>query len=106
MFSIDDNFTLPFPQTGEDAGLFWAIYTAQPPLFPSPNDTNFTGILLEEDFISETNTNGIFSTLPNGLNLANNTRYIIPVTSDDGTENGNPNGHRCKWLNLLRFFHI
>ena len=92
VFQTDENYILPDPAGQEDATMLWALYNAVPPAMPSPNDAAFTGVLVDADFINEINTNGLQSTLPSGLNLTNNTLWVVPVTADDGDTNGNPNG--------------
>lgn len=91
-FITEENYTLPIPTAGEDASLLWALYISEPPANPSPADPGFSGVLVDEEFFTETNTAGVASALPNGLFLTNNTLWIVPVTGDDGNTNGDPNG--------------
>ncbi|MEL6356571.1 MAG: SprB repeat-containing protein, partial [Bacteroidota bacterium] len=91
-FQTDENYVLPSAVGQEDASMLWALYTAPPPPSPSPNDAGFSGVLIDEDFITTINTAGTQSDLPAEVNLTNSTLWIVPVTGDDGNTNGNPNG--------------
>lgn len=100
----NDNYSLPPNQPGESAELMYAIYNCAPPGSPDLDapgvDACFSGqFWTAEDFTvanAGANAQNIGGGIPQGLLDAgitgtNNTIWLVPVTMDDGDNNGDPN---------------
>ncbi len=84
----NDDYVLPTPTSGEDSELMYALYSCAP-TDPDPNaDACYTGLLWTGEDFSDCNNAGSIL-LGAGLGP---TVYFVPITADDGDNNGNPNG--------------
>ncbi len=85
----DSNFVLPTPVVGEQAELMYAIYDGVPnPAITDPSlDPNFTTLFWTGGDFSDCNTP---ASIILGAALGNRI-WMVPITMDDGDNNGNPN---------------
>lgn len=97
----NNNYVLPPSVAGETAELFYAIYLAPGPTGSNPDlDPNWTGYYFTgQEYSPSTsptlatnygNCSGVLN-LP-GAGSPSNGIVLVPITADDGDNNGNPNG--------------
>lgn len=88
-FTSNNDFTLPPPVAGESAELMYAIYTCPPtPGLAPENDSCYSGVLWTgQDFTDCNDANSIM--IQGGYAPV---FYLVPITTDDGDNSGNPNG--------------
>ncbi|MCH2023238.1 MAG: T9SS type B sorting domain-containing protein [Saprospiraceae bacterium] len=85
----DSNFVLPPPTLGEAPELMYAIYTGVPNLSLEPDlDPNFSSLFWTGDSFSDCNND---ASIVLGASLPTNV-WFVPITMDDGDDNGDPNG--------------
>ncbi len=84
----NNDYVLPVPTSGEDSELMYALYNCSPTTTDPATDPCYSGLLWTgQDFSDCNNAGSILLGAGLGPDI-----FFIPITADDGDNNGDPNG--------------